>query len=108
MVGADNIAVTGLSVGVPAAVDTSGISVSGVSNLGDAANAANDATSSLAGASEDAQKAAEDMRKGLDAFKPSLVSVEVLGFGDEEDECNSGNPITDAACRKRREQKGGS
>ena len=39
------------------------------------------------------------------SFRPSLISVEVLGFGDEEDECKTGNPAADAACRKRKEQK---
>jgi filamentous hemagglutinin len=98
VVGANNIQVNGLSVGVAAAADTSGLSVSGVSNLGDAAKAASDATSSLANASEDAQKAAEEMKQNLAGFKPSYVSVEVLGFGDGTEAC----PKNDDSCRKQK------
>ena len=64
-----------------------------------AADAVVQANTQVADASKDAD---------FKSFRPSLISVEVLGFGDEEDECNSGNLITDAACRKRKQQKGGS
>jgi hypothetical protein len=87
----NNIVAVGLSVGVPAAVDTSGLGVSGVGSLGDAAKAASDATNSLASASEDAQKAANDMKQSLASFKPNLVTVEVLGFGGDTSECASGD-----------------
>lgn len=108
VVGLNNIVSVGLSIGVPVAVDTSGLSVA-PAGLNDAAKAASDATGALAGASEDAQKAAEDMRQSLAAFKPNLISVEVLGFGnEEEDECKSGDAAADAACRKRKQQQGGS
>lgn len=82
VVGADNIVAVGVSIGVPTAVDTSGLSVSGIGSLGDAAQAANQATGSLASSSEEAQKASAAMKQALANFKPSSVSVEVLGFGD--------------------------
>ncbi|MDD4880164.1 MAG: filamentous hemagglutinin family protein, partial [Gallionellaceae bacterium] len=70
VVGADNIVAVGVSVGVPTAVDTSGLSVSGADNLGDAAKAASEATASLASSSEEAQKAAQEMRQALASFRP--------------------------------------
>lgn len=97
VVGTDNIQVSGLSVGVSTGGDTSGLSVSGVGSLGDAAKAANDATSSMANDNADAQKAAEEMKQNLAGFKPSLISVEVLGFGDGT-ECQAG----DDSCRKQK------
>ncbi len=105
VIGANNISVSGLSSGVPTTVDTAGLSVSGVGGLGDAAQAANDATHSLANASADAQKAANDMKQSLAGFKPNLISVEVLGFGNDEAECATGDAAADAACRKKK--KGG-
>lgn len=96
--GLNNIVAVGLSIGVPAAVDTGGLGVSGVGGLGDAAKAASDATGALASASEDAQKAANDMKQSLASFKPNLITVEVLGFGGEKDECGDGN----ADCRKQK------
>ncbi|MHB1077282.1 filamentous haemagglutinin family protein [Thiobacillus sp.] len=96
--GLNNIVAVGLSIGVPAAVDTSGLGVSAVGNLGDAAKAASDATNSLASASEDAQKAANDMKQSLASFKPNFITVEVLGFGGESAECGK----DDAACQKRK------
>lgn len=96
--GLNNIVAVGLSIGVPAAVDTSGLGVSGVGSLGDAAKAASDATSSLASASEDAQKAADDMKQSLASFKPNLITVEVLGFGGGTEECTT----VDAPCHKQK------
>lgn len=81
VVGADNIVVVGVSVGVPAAVDTSGLSVSGVGSIGDAAKAASEAATSVGQATGDAQKAADEMKQKLANFKPSFISVDVLGFG---------------------------
>lgn len=104
VIGADNIVVSGLAIGVPVAVDTGGLSLSGVGSLGDAAKAASDATGSLASASADAQKLADDLKQGLAGFKPNLISVEVLGFGDAtEEKC----PVDDADCLKRKQQKSG-
>ncbi len=82
VVGADNIVSVGLSVGVPAAVDTSGLSVSGIGNVGDAAKAASDATASIASSSEDAQETAQKVKQAMANFRPSFITVEVLGFGD--------------------------
>jgi len=96
VVGADNIVAVGLTSGVPTAVDSSGLSVSGLGNLGDEAKAVSEATGSLASASEDAQKAAEAMKQSLASFKPGLITVEVLGFGDESAECGKDDDL----CRK--------
>ncbi|MEQ1592642.1 MAG: filamentous hemagglutinin family protein [Thiobacillaceae bacterium] len=98
VIGTDNIAVAGLAVGVPASVDTGGLSVSGVAGPGDAAKAAGDATGGLSKDSAAAQKAADEMKKNLAGFKPSLISVEVLGFGEGEAECAQG----DDNCRKQK------
>ena len=72
--GADNIQVGGISTGVPVA-DTGGLgsSLSGVSNLG--------------GDSKIAEKINQDMTNQAtnslkDAFKPSFLTVEVIGHGD--------------------------
>lgn len=82
VIGADNIQVSGLSIGVPVAVDTGGLSVSGLGNLGDANQATGEATRSLANASEESEKSAQEMKKALTNFKPSFITVEVLGFGE--------------------------
>ena len=77
------------------------ISVSPISDAGNANKAADavvQANTQVADVSKDAD---------FKSFRPSLISVEVLGFGDE-DECSSGDPVADAACRKRKLQKGGS
>jgi filamentous hemagglutinin len=102
VIGANNISVSGLATGVPTTVDTAGLSVSGVGGLGDAAQAASDATHSLANASADAQKSANDMKQSLAGFKPNLISVEVLGFGNDEAECATGDAAADSACRKKK------
>jgi len=90
VVGADNIVAVGVSIGVPTAVDTSGLSVSGIGNIGDAGKAAGDVTDSIAKNSEDAEKLAQDMKNSLVGFNPSFITVDVLGFGaeatEEEDE----------------------
>ena len=98
VIGADNIVAVGVAIGVPAAVDTSGLSVSGIGSLGDAAQAANQATSSLASGSEEAQKASAAMKQALADFKPSSVSVEVLGFGDGS--TTRGCENDDSECRR--------
>lgn len=80
VVGADNIDAGGVSVGVPS-VDTGGLSI-GLVGVGDvAANATSNATeaSERAGEAQQAAAAAASMASaGL-----SLISVEVLGFGEE-------------------------
>ena len=46
------------------------------------------------------------MKQSLAGFKPNLISVEVLGFGNDEAECVTGDVAADSACRKKK--KGGS
>ena len=66
-------------------------------NANKAADTVVQANTQMADASKDAD---------FKSFRPSLISVEVLGFGDEEDECNSGNPITADACAQAQAAEG--
>ena len=74
VVGADNIQVGGVSTGVPVA-DTGGLggSLSGVSNLGGESKVADQVTQDMT------NQAANSLK---DAFKPSFLTVEVIGHGD--------------------------
>lgn len=78
---AENIQVSGASTGVPV-TDTSGLSagLAGNSALGDT-QSVQEATRSVASNSGDARKAAEETRQNLAGFRPSFITVEVLGFG---------------------------
>lgn len=75
VIGADNIQVAGVSTGVPV-VDTGGFA-SGLSSASGAATSAGkgaeDATRALASQAADPTKT---------AFRPSFLTVEVIGFGD--------------------------
>jgi filamentous hemagglutinin family protein len=75
--GADNISVSGKSVGVPVA-DTSAVTAaaSGASSMGD------DASKTIASASQNAAEAARTAQTLATAFKPTIVRVEVLGYGE--------------------------
>lgn len=82
ILGADNFDVGGISIGVPAATGVSvAAGLSGVSDVaGNAAEAAGEATQNAGGARDAAQGAEE----GLAASSLSIISVEVLGFGEED------------------------
>jgi hypothetical protein len=75
--GADNVSVSGRSSGVPVA-DTSAVTAaaSGATSLGD------DATKSVAAASQAASDAARSVQQMASAFKPTVVNVDVLGYGE--------------------------
>ena len=75
--GADNVTVSGHSAGVPVA-DTSAVSAaaSGASSTGD------DASKTIAAASQAAAEAARSAQLLASSFKPGLVSVDVLGYGE--------------------------
>lgn len=75
--GADNVAVSGASMGTPVA-DTSAVTAatSGATSQGD------DATKSVVAASQAASESARTAQALASAFKPSLVRVEVLGYGE--------------------------
>lgn len=84
VVGADNIQVGGISTGVQA-VDSSGLagSLAGIGNLADTAGEATRAVSAATGGpQQDGARAMEEARQMLAAFKPSFITVEVLGFGE--------------------------
>jgi hypothetical protein len=75
--GADNISVSGKSVGVPVA-DTSAVTAaaSGASSMGD------DASKTIAAASQNAAEAARAAQTLATALKPTIVRVDVLGYGE--------------------------
>ena len=91
VVGVGNIQVSGLSSGVPT-VSADGIAGS-IGNVGNPGGDAAKATDSVNKALAESSKAAQSLK---DAFKPSLVSVEVVGFGD----CSSEEEKGTEACRK--------
>ena len=82
VLGAENIQVTGTSTGVPVA-DTSGLTagLAGNSTLGDT-QAVAETTRFVDSQASDGQKAAEQSRQALASFRPSFITVEVLGFGE--------------------------
>jgi filamentous hemagglutinin family protein len=75
--GADNVSVSGKSVGTPVA-DTSAVTAaaSGASSMGD------DASKTIAAASQNASDAARAAQALATALKPTIVRVDVLGFGE--------------------------
>ncbi len=75
VVGADNINFGGTSVGVPVAAPAP-VNFSGMGNMQDASNAADQATQNMSNASDMA-------KKSLANFKPTFLSVEVTGLGAE-------------------------
>lgn len=84
----DNFSAGGASVGVPSVSSAPAAPVSG-----DAAASASKAMDSVNQAGN-ALASAKD--SDIQSFRPALVSVEVLGFGDESAECKKG----DADCSK--------
>jgi hypothetical protein len=78
VIGADNIDIGGVAVGVPQA-DLGGIGA-GLVGVGDLASAAT--AQATAQATESAQAAAADAASGLGGSAFAVVTVEVLGFGE--------------------------
>ena len=85
VIGGDNIQVSGTSAGVPVA-DTGSLSagLAGNSSLGDT-QSVQESTKSIGGQSGDSQKTADEAKQNLASFRPSFISVEVLGFGNGTD-----------------------
>lgn len=85
VVGADNIQVGGASTGVPVA-STGGLTgaLNG-SNSGDASNATDTITKSVRDSAAEQDKA---IRESLASFRPSFISVEVVGFGADGQSSN--------------------
>ncbi|BCO30050.1 hypothetical protein TspCOW1_01530 [Thiohalobacter sp. COW1] len=85
VIGADNIDVGGVSVGVPVASSGVGASFAGVSNVASSTSKlAEDSTASIGGSGDDGQ-AGEQSAAGI-------LSVKVVGFGDcpaDDPACNS-------------------
>ncbi|MFM9888714.1 MAG: filamentous hemagglutinin family protein [Burkholderiales bacterium] len=77
VVGAENIQVSGVATGVPAA-DTSGLA--GGLNLG---NVAADATKSAERVSQAVTESSQSSQNIKQSFRPSLLSVEVMCLGDD-------------------------
>jgi filamentous hemagglutinin len=88
VIGANNIQVGGISVGVPVSQNTSLAGLSGTSSLGNN-QASQDAVKSLQG-QEDQQDQMKRIAQAVAGFQPSFISVDVVGFGpsgsSEEDE----------------------
>jgi len=101
VVGADNIQVGGISTGVQVA-DSGGLSgsLAGVSVLPDATG---EATKSVAGSVRDDEgKQSQEAKQVLAAFKPTFITVDVLGFGDGT---ASAGESSDATESNRREDR---
>ena len=77
VIGADNIQVGGLSVGVPVAQSTSLGGLTGGSNL--AEGRGDDPTKSMRG--QDGDEKLKRIRDALSGIQTSFISVEVMGFG---------------------------
>lgn len=88
---ADNFSASGSSVGVPSV--SSGVPAAPVS--GDAAASASKAMDAMAQANN---ALASEKDADIKSFRPSFVTVEVLGFGGESAECGK----DDALCRKQK------
>lgn len=81
VIGSDNISVGGVSVGVPAGESSSlAAGFAGASNLGDAASATGDITKSLS--NQDSDEELKRIKQALAQFRPSFITVEVVGFGE--------------------------
>ena len=87
VVGADNISFGGAGAGVPVAAPAP-VSV-GMGNLQDASKTADEATSSIANMND----------MNANDFKPSFLSVEVIGLGDQD----CGNDEQTPGCKKGRQ-----
>ena len=81
VIGADNIQVGGTATGVPVVSSGLGSGLAGVNGLNDAANATDAQIKALNASAGDKEKASQEMRDKLSGFRPSFISVEVMGFG---------------------------
>jgi len=73
----------GISVGVPVA-DAGGVGagLTGASSLANPGNGADEATKSLAESGRESEQAMARMKQALADFKPSFLTVEVIGVGE--------------------------
>ena len=98
VLGADNIQVGGISVGVPAAQSAPLTGLSGGNGL-EQGNGT-DPTQSLR--SQDGQEQLQRIKDALSGLKPSFISVDVVGFGEtgasNADACRHPDGSVDAAC----------
>ena len=77
VIGANNINFGGTGAGVPVTA-VAPVSVSGMGNVQDASKAADQATQSLNNSNE-----LSKLQEALANFKPTFISVDVIGLGDE-------------------------
>ncbi|WP_081616775.1 filamentous haemagglutinin family protein [Thiobacillus thioparus] len=96
-----NIQVGGNVVGTPASSSGLGAGLSGLGNLSPNGQSAEETNRSMRDGSANSAEQMQKVQDALANFKPSLISVEVLGFGGEAERCPDG----DIACAKK---KGGS
>ncbi|MEW6677412.1 MAG: filamentous hemagglutinin family protein [Pseudomonadota bacterium] len=79
VLGKENIKVEGSASGVT--LDASSIAAPPAPNLSDAGKVSDEATRSLADNSRNAESQQDRMKESLAAFRPTFLTVEVLGFG---------------------------
>lgn len=100
VVGADNIQVGGLSVGVPVAQSTSLAGLTGGSGLADGSRAGEDPTKSLR--NQDGDEQLKRIKNALSGIQASFITVDVVGFGEtgasNPEECRGKDGNLDAAC----------
>ncbi|MDP2265648.1 MAG: filamentous hemagglutinin family protein [Thiobacillus sp.] len=77
VVGADNIQVGGISTGVP--ISNNGAAAAAATSAGNVGSEATSATAALSQNLADAARAAEEMKQ---AFKPTFITAEVIGYGE--------------------------
>ncbi|MCA1924945.1 MAG: filamentous hemagglutinin family protein, partial [Thiobacillus sp.] len=77
VVGADNIQVGGVSAGVP--ISNDGAAAAAATGAGNIGSEATSATAALSQNLAEAVRAAEEMKN---AFKPTFISAEVIGYGE--------------------------
>jgi filamentous hemagglutinin family protein len=99
-----NIQVGGVATGVPPA--SGGIAgLGGVSSTNETSTASDDVSKSLGENTAKNDQAAQELKQALAGFKPSFITVEVLGYGDG---ATSACEQDDTECKRREAaQRGG-
>lgn len=100
VLGQENIKVEGSVSGV--SLDASSIAAPSPPSLSDAGKVTEEATKLLADASEKSEQSAKEAKQILASFKPSFITVEILGFGSEGGDAGSDEEEEEEEKRRRR------